>query len=300
MLNHIGEIAALTTALCWALNGVAFEAAGKRVGATAVNYLRVVIALILLSLTSWATSGYLIPVDASGKTWFWLILSGFVGFVLGDMFLFEAFVLVGSRISMLIMAMAPPLTALLSFILLKETISTLGLLAIFVIMGGISLVILSRNKESHDDEGRQTLSPKGLLFAFLGALGQALGLILSKIGMEDNVNPIAATQIRALTAVVSLSLIITLQKKWPAIRHAFTEKRAMRNIVMGAVIGPYIGVTLSLVALQYTTTGIVSSLNSLSPIFIIPIAMVAFKEKVLWKEVLGAMISTAGVVILFL
>ncbi|MDY0120097.1 MAG: DMT family transporter [Clostridiaceae bacterium] len=300
MPQHIGEIAAIITALCWALNGVAFEAAGRRVGAMAVNYLRIVFALILLSLTAWVTRGLFFPVDASASTWLWLVLSGFVGFVLGDMFLFEAFLLIGSRVSMLIMAMAPPLAALIGYLVMDETITGLGLLGIFIIMAGISLVIMGRNADTNAEGLRSRLSPKGLFYAFLGALGQALGLILSKIGMGGTYNAIAATQIRAFTAVISLTIVVTIQKKWPAIRYAFTEKRALRNIATGAVIGPFIGVTLSLVALQYTSTGIVSSLNSLSPVFIIPISMIVFKEKVMPKEVIGAILSVAGVMVLFL
>lgn len=81
---------------------------------------------------------------------------------------------------------------------------------------------------------------------------------------------------------------------------ALRDRRAMGCISLGAVLGPFLGVTASLVALQHTAAGIVSSLSSLSPVLIIPFSMLFFKEKVLPKEVLGALISIAGVILLFL
>ena len=303
MQTHLGELAALTTAICWALNGAAFEAAGKRVGSTAVNYLRLVLAFFFLSFTSLAIRGLFFPVDATGNAWLWLSVSGIIGFVMGDMFLLEAFVLIGSRISMLIMSLAPPLTVLISFFLLDETIDFISMVGISLIMAGIIMVVLSKKPEEEGEEKLKisfSRSPKGIFYGFMGALGQALGLIFSKMGMGDSYSAIAATQIRALSAIIGLAILITIQRKWPEITGAFKDKKALNQIVVGSVFGPFIGVALSLVALQYTKTGIVSSITSLSPIFIIPISMIIFKEKILPKEVLGAFVSVLGVAILFL
>ncbi|HAN95362.1 MAG TPA: EamA family transporter, partial [Firmicutes bacterium] len=99
---HLGELAALTAALCWSLNSLAFEAAGRRVGSLAVNYLRIFVAFPLLTLTAWLTRGLALPLDAPPQAWLWLSISGLVGFVFGDIFLFRAFVEIGSRISLLI------------------------------------------------------------------------------------------------------------------------------------------------------------------------------------------------------
>ncbi|MGI6651684.1 MAG: EamA family transporter [Limnochordia bacterium] len=123
--------------------------------------------------------------------------------------------------------------------------------------------------------------------------------MFSKLGMGDY-NPLAATQIRIIAAFISFTVLITLRKKWPEIRAAFKDRKALGSIAVGAVLGPFIGVTLSLAALQHAPSGIVSSLTSLSPILIIPFSVGVFKEKVLPKEILGALISIIGVIILFL
>ena len=237
------------------------------------------------------------PTDASGHVWFWLLISGLLGFVLGDIFLFEAYVLIGSRISLLIMSASPPLAALMGFLILGEKISVLGLAGIFLTMSGISLVILT--KKPNEKKIHFNRPAKGILYASLGALGQALGLIFSKYGM-GSYNAFSATQIRLIAAFIGFTILITVRKKWPQIITSLSNKSAMGQIVVGSVLGPFIGVSLSLLALQHTATGIVSSITSISPILIIPVSIWIFKEKVKPREILGACISILGVILLFL
>ncbi len=297
MQSHIGEIAALITAICWALNGIAFESAGKKIGSLSLSYIRLYIAFILLCITAYFMRGIALPLDADLNNWIWLSLSGIIGFVLGDIFLFQAYIEIGSRISLLIMSAAPPLTALISFFILGERISALGLLGIFITMIGIGLVILSKNQGGSKVEFNRPV--KGLIYASIGALGQALGLIFSKKGM-GTYDPLAATQIRIIAAGIVLTLLITKNKKWPEILESMKNKSAMPALVAGSVFGPFVGVAFSLLAVKYTATGIVSSISSISPILVIPASIYIFKEKVTPKEILGAVVSIAGVILLFL
>ncbi len=297
MQSHIGEIAALITAVCWALNGIAFESAGKKIGSLSLSYIRLFIAFLLLCISAFFMRGIALPVDAHLNNWVWLFISGIIGFILGDVFLFQAYIELGSRISLLIMSAAPPLTALIGFIFLDERISALGLLGIFITMTGIALVILSKNPDENKVKFNRPV--KGIIYASIGALGQALGLIFSKIGIGDY-NPLAATQIRIIAAAALMTLMITKNKKWPEIIEALKNKSAMPALIAGSIFGPFIGVTFSLLAVKYAAVGIVSSITSISPIVIIPASILIFKEKVTPKEVFGAAISIAGVVLLFL
>ncbi len=297
MHSHIGEIAALITAICWALNGIAFESAGKKIGSLSLSYIRLYIAFILLCITAYFMRGIALPLDADLNNWIWLSISGVIGFVLGDIFLFQAYIEIGSRISLLIMSAAPPLTALISFFILGERISALGLLGIFITMIGIGLVILSKNQGGSKVEFNRPV--KGIIYASIGALGQALGLIFSKKGM-GTYDPLAATQIRIIAAGIVLTLLITKNKKWPEILESMKNKSAMPALVAGSVFGPFVGVAFSLLAVKYTATGIVSSISSISPILVIPASIYIFKEKVTPKEILGAVVSIAGVILLFL
>ncbi|TGE34909.1 DMT family transporter [Desulfosporosinus fructosivorans] len=295
--SHIGQIAALATALCWTISAVAFESAGKKVGSISVNLIRLFIALALISVFNLLTRGMLLPSDASGTTWLWLSFSGLIGFVIGDLFLFQAFVQVGARISMLIMSSVPPITAIMGFILMGEKITLLGAIGMVITVGGIALVILTKNPG--DKLVKLTHPVKGLIYAFIGALGQAFGLVFSKYGM-GSYNPIAATQIRIIAAIIGFSIVITISKNWGNLYTALKDHRAMKHITIGSLFGPFIGVSLSLFAVQHAPTGIVSTIMSITPILIIPMSIIILKEKVFPREIFGAVISLIGVSLLFI
>jgi len=295
--SHLGEIAALATAACWTISAVAFEAAGKKVGSISVNLIRLFIAFALISLLNLFTRGMLLPSDASVSTWLWLSFSGLIGFVIGDLFLFQAYVQVGARISMLIMSTVPPITAITGFILMGERITLLGLVGMVITIVGIAIVIL--NKDPENKIVRLTYPVKGLIYAFIGALGQAFGLVFSKFGM-GSYNAIAATQIRIIAAIIGFSIVITFSKNWGKLYKAIKDSKAMKNISIGSVFGPVIGVSLSLFAVQHASTGIVSTIMSITPILIIPMSIIVLKEKVVPREILGAIICLIGVSLLFL
>ena len=295
--SHLGEIAALATAACWTITAVAFESAGKKVGSLSVNIIRLVIALLLISGFNLFSRGMILPFDASGSTWIWLTISGLIGFVIGDLFLFQAYVQVGSRISMLIMSTVPPITAIAGFVLMGERITLLGLAGMLITISGIALVILT--KSSTDKKIEFTHSIKGLIFAFIGALGQAFGLVFSKFGM-GSYNPVAATQIRIIAAIFGFAVVITASKNWRNVYIALKDSKAMKNITIGSLFGPFIGVSLSLLAVQHAPTGIVSTIMSITPILIIPVSILFLEERVFPKEIIGAFISLIGISLLFL
>lgn len=295
--SHLGEAAALTSALCWTITAVCFESAGKKVGSLAVNFIRLIIAFILLGTFTFFERGLILPLDAAGYTWLWLLISGMIGFVIGDLFLFQAYVEIGSRISLLIMSSVPPITAITGYLLLGERITAVSIAGMLITVLGIAMVILSRGPG--DKKIMLSHPVKGLAYAFIGALGQAFGLVFSKLGM-GTYDPFAATQIRVIAAIFGFAIVITASGRWGKLFDAVKDYSAMKLISIGAFFGPFLGVSLSLMAVQYTATGIVSTITSISPILIIPAAILMFKEKVLSKEIWGAVISIIGVTLLFI
>lgn len=295
--SHLGEIAALATALCWTITAVTFETAGKKVGSISVNLIRLIFALILISIYNLFSRGMILPIDATGSTWLWLTFSGIIGFVIGDLFLFQAFVEVGSRISMLIMSTVPPITAITGFIIMKEKITTLGLAGMIITIVGIALVILTKNP--NDKKIKLSHPIKGLVYAFIGALGQAFGLVFSKFGM-GSYDPFAATQIRIIAAIIGFSIVISITRNWSKVFSAFKDMRAIKFISIGSIFGPFMGVSLSLLAVQNAPTGIVSTITSITPILLIPVSIFVFKEKIFPKEIFGAIITLFGVTLLFI
>ncbi len=295
--SHLGEFAALGTAFCWTITALSFESAGKKVGSLAVNYIRLIIGFLFLSSFTLIFRGKLLPTDATTTNWNWLLLSGLVGFTLGDLFLFQAFVIIGARISMLIMALVPPVTAVIGWLFLGENLTGLEILAMLITIGGISLVILERGETRRQVQFSHPLS--GILFAFGGTLGQAIGLIFSKYGMGEY-SPFAATQIRIIAGISGFTILFFFMRRWGKVFAALKNRAAMSRITVGSFFGPFLGVSLSLLAVQNTLTGIASTIMAIVPILIIPPAVFIFKEKLNLKEVVGALIAVAGVTIYFI
>jgi len=295
--NHLGEIAAIATAFCWAGNAMFFENAGKKVGSLAVNYIRLFIGLFLLSIFTLITRGMILPFDADTHVWKWLFISGIVGVVLGDLFLFEAFVILGARISMLIMSLVPPATALMGWLFLNESMSTIEIIGMTITVSGISLVILER------DTGKKQVKLShpimGILFALGGMLGQSAGLILSKYGVKDY-NAFAATQIRLIAGVFGFTLIFLFKNNWKKLWVALKDFHAVSHIAAGSFLGPFIGISLSLIAVQKAKVGIASTLIALSPLIITIFSIIFKHEKIYWKEIVGIFIALTGVAVFFM
>ncbi|WP_075603912.1 DMT family transporter [Saccharicrinis aurantiacus] len=294
--NLIGESAALATAVCWTITAIAFELAGKKVGSLPVNLIRLVIAFFIIGIFSYFRKGMFVATDASNELWLWLSISGIIGFVIGDLLLFQAFVVIGARLSMLIMALSPPMSALLGYFILNENLSLMNMLGMAVTIAGIAIVVL--NKEKQSDQVQVSYPIKGILLAIGGAFGQALGLVLSKYGMKDY-DPFLSTQIRIIAAIVGFAVLFSVLGIWPKVFSALRNKPAMLSISIGSVFGPFLGVSLSLLAIQYTTTGIAATIMSIVPILIIVPSIVIFKEKVKAKEIIGAVIAVCGVILFF-
>lgn len=297
MSHYLGEIAALATALCWAITSVSFESAGKKLGALNLNLIRLIIGMLFLSIYTFISRGYFLPLDASPETWKWLLISGFVGVVIGDLLLFEAFVQIGARISMLIYASVPPISGVLAYIFLDESMSTSQIIGMFVTLTGIAIVILVRD----DSKTKVKLAHPliGILLAFGGAFGQASGYIIGKYGMSDY-DAFASTQIRLIAGIVGFIIIFTIRSNWGNLFKALKKKEGLVATTIGSIFGPFIGISLSLLAIQYVNPGVASTLTSITPILLIPYVLVIKKEKVLLRELLGSFITIAGVAIMFL
>jgi drug/metabolite transporter (DMT)-like permease len=299
---RLGELAALGTAIFWTVSAMSFEYAAKRVGTLSLNLIRLVIAFVMLSIFALASRGLILPTDAPSGAWLWLGLSGLVGFVLGDLLLFRSFIDIGARLAMLIYASAPPLAALLGWAFLGERLSAFGIVGMALTVAGIALV-LARPAPARDGvaaaAARPTGAARGVVLAFGGAVGQASGLLLSKVGVAGY-NAVGATQIRVIAGMAGFLIIIALLRRFPPLFRSLRDRPAMGAATLGALFGPFIGVTLSLVALQHTSAGVASAIMSTTPVLIIVPSVVLFRERIGVREVAGALVAVGGVALLFL
>lgn len=296
----LGELAALGTAGCWTVSSIAFSAAGKRIGSLSLNLVRLVIAFVLVTLYCSVRRGMLLPFDAPPRTWGWLLASGFVGYVLGDLCLFRAFVLVGPRLSMLVMALVPPMAAVLGFFLLNERISPLGIAGMIVTISGVAWVVRERpdTASANDTASAGRNLQNGILLAFGGAVGQALGMVLGKIGM-GTYDPVASGQIRIMAGMAGFAALFTAVGWWRKTFEGIRDKFAVGYATIGAFAGPFVGVSLSLVSVQLTETGIAATIMSTTPVLIIPVVILTGQERVSTRAAIGAIVAVAGVAMLW-
>ncbi|MBR4739387.1 MAG: DMT family transporter [Bacteroidales bacterium] len=332
----IGETIALGVAVSWTATALFAEVASKRMGSLPLNTLRMTMSLMLLAVTLWLLLGAPYPRYADGSTWMWLALSGVVGYVIGDYCLMQGYIYIGSRFGQLFMTLSAPTAAITGRLLLGEEMSWLAILGMVVTLSGIAMSILSKGANENESKAtgsektipKLTLPPRGIFFAAVAGICQGFGLVLSKMGLEHYNNalstagvdpsvapegallpvplmftiPFAATMIRATIGLVGFfGLLVVFNKDWrQKLHHAATDRRAMWCLLGATVFGPFVGVSASLLATQYTSTGIAQTLFALTPVLIIAPAAWLFHQKVTAREVIGAVISVVGVCLFFI
>lgn len=297
-MPYLGELAALVTSMAYAVNSTLFTAAGRLVGSTVVNRIRLLAACFYLTLGHWIFLGSLWPVQAGRERWMWLGLSGIVGLVVGDAMLFQAFVWIGPRLSMLMMSLAPLIAAGTAWAFLGERLNPLQIGGILTTLLGVGWVILDRDPK--DPAGGENYY-KGILFGLGAAAGQGLGVVLAKPGLGGGFSPLSGNFIRMFSALLVLGAVTVAGKKVrETIAGVRQNPRALWAILGGAFSGPFIGVSLSLYALQHTSIGVASTLMALPPIFLLPVETRLYGGKIGWRAILGTVLALLGVGMLFL
>jgi len=299
----IGETAALATSCLWTFSSILFTTAGRKIGPLSVNAYRIVMAVGFLLVAHTASMGTALP-TASNEHWLWLGLSGIVGLGIGDFGLLSAFVVLGPRRSLLVMALSPLFASFGAYLLLTETIPPLAIAGIAITLAGVIAAVLER--EEHSDEQSISLRAKiwGITLALVGAVGQGIGLVFAKkgINLDSNllINPLSATLMRMILGASFIWISLVATGKLSQLRNAVNNKSGIKYTAAGAFTAPFLGVTLSMVAVTYTQAGIAQTLMSLMPVMIIPVVWAINKQKTSWRGILGAVIAVIGVAIIFL
>ncbi len=317
-MAFIGDIAGLLTSLFFAANAMVTTRAVTQVGSVVLNRARVVFALVYLLILNAILFGEPLPFEASAIHWRWLALSGIIGLAIGDIFLFQSYLSIGPRLGSLIFSLSTVFGVVEAWIFLGERLHPAQILGILLALGGIVWVIAERSFQPPTPVGvngaglpqpagaqaqplHQGPALSGVIFAIVAAIAQATGLVFSRQGMQGNVSPISANVIRMLAAVLALWLVTLVQRQGgPTIQKLRDNIPALRLVALAALLGPVIGVSLSLLAVQNIPVGVASVLTSLAPIFLLPLSHYFFKERLGWQPIAGTFLAMAGVIILFL
>ncbi len=289
-----GELTAILTAFCWTICSAYFEEGSKRIGSVNLNMTRLLFALLYISIFNFFVNGMILPIDASMEVITFMTISGFIGLFLGDLLLFEAFVLLSARITLLIFFLVPPLTSILSFIFLGDKMRFIEVIAMLIILVGIYIVV---NKKKDATSDTKELSKKGLLLACGATFMQAAGNVISKYIVVDY-EPFLSAEIRIIAGIISFAALYTYKKRWKDYFKTFTNKEAIKKIAVGSFFGPFLGVSLTLVSLQYINAGIAATLSSISPIILIPYVAFIKKEKINKNDIIGTFIAFIGLLLI--
>lgn len=315
----LGEIISIIVCISWSACAMFGQVAAKGIGhAMPLNVLRMALSLILLSLSMAWVCGSPYPIYADGETWMWLTLSGLAGYVLGDYCLFNSYIIMGARFGQLFMTLAPPAAAISGWILLGEKMSLMAILGMLITMTGISMSILGQKDE--ESERRLRIPLKGVIYGIGAGVGQGVGLVLSKLGIEHyetcikttladdlvlrsrclEAMPMSATFIRAITGLICFTVALFYIQKQSLLVSTLKQKRLMFIILLATITGPFIGVSLSLKATLYTSTGIAQTIMACTPILLLWPSHIFFKQSISLREVVGAFISVIGVALFFI
>jgi drug/metabolite transporter (DMT)-like permease len=298
-MAYIGEIAALFTSFCWSLSAIGFTKSSQQVGSQITNRVRVLLALLALLLINAVLYGQPIPLHAGTSRWIWLSVSGIIGLSLGDAFLFQAYREIGARLGLLLLSLAPIFGAVIAWVFFGQALSLLQIAGIVVTLGGIFWVVLVRPEEGNEQVRKVT--GRGVLFGILASLGQATGLVLSQQGMTGDFSPFAGTLMRMIAAFVTLWIMASFQRQAGiTVESMRRHPKVLGWVAFGALFGPVIGVSASLLAVQHAEIGVASTLMALPPVLMLPISYFIFKERFGWQSIAGTVVAMAGVAVLFL
>jgi drug/metabolite transporter (DMT)-like permease len=304
-MTYLGEFISIGVAFSWTATALLSEFGSKRLGNLTLNVLRMALALLFSVVLFWFAVGTPLPPIGSIEACGWMLLSGIVGYVIGDFCLFQCYIIIGSRYGQLFMTLAPLAAALMAWITLGQQMTPISIVAMFVTLIGIGISILGRS-EHHKVSLKLPLN--GVLFAIGAALCQGIGLVLSKIGMDhydtgtmpDWLIPFSANFLRCIAGIVGFAFLQYFHEGFSPLRKALQDSKGMIVATATTIFGPFVGVGFSLMAVQYTNAGIASTLMALTPIIIILPSYWLFHQKITWRSVLGAVISVLGVSLFFM
>ena len=309
-MTYIGELISIGVAFSWTATALLSEFGSKRLGNLTLNVLRMVLALVFSLVLFVVVTGNPLPAGASPEAAGWMLLSGLVGYVIGDFCLFQCYIIIGSRYGQLFMTLAPLSAALMARVTLGQQMRVMSIEAMLVTLLGIAISVLGRG-EHHKVSLKLPLN--GVLFAIGAAVCQGVGLVLSKIGMDhyeasmvaeagmpEWLVPFSANFYRCLAGVIGFSVLLYYRDGIEPLREAMHDKKGLSVATATTIFGPFVGVGFSLMAVQYTAAGIASTLMAMTPIIILLPSYWLFHEKITWRAVVGAFISVVGVSLFFL
>lgn len=304
--------ASFLAALFFALNATCAAHSVRAFGPARANLGRLAIATAVLGLFAHTLGG-----GFSSASVGWFLLSGLIGMGLGDLGVYSALPLLGSRLTVLLtQCLAAPLAALGEWLWLGTRLTAAQMAWGLLILGGVALAITP----SRSSPPRVRVRPIGFLFGFIAACGQGFGALVSRKGVtvataageaaQNATFGLTAAYQRILAGLVFtlcwfafLRLLhrpdpLTTAGAAPARPAQEHRHRAWGWMLANGLAGPVLGVGCYQWALATTPSGIVLPIAATAPLLAIPVAFWLEGDRPTRRAILGGVIAVAGCIAL--
>ena len=289
------ELAALGAAFTWAVGGLIAQVPTRALGGprfTRVRMYWVSFALVVIAtlVGGWGT--------LDGRSFTLLALSGVTGLALGDAALFSAFYRIGPRRTGILFAANAPMAAVISAVIFGERFSVATFTGSVLVTAGVVMAIAfgTRQGQRHHWENIEGSIWVGIGLGLLGALGQAIGVLLADPAFSTGeLDTWTGAAVRAVVGTIALLALKPLfDRRNPLPSTTRITARLWAIVILSGTIGMVIGKTLVLVALSEGDPGIVSVLVSTAPVIQLPLIWAVTRERPALGAWLGAMAAAAG------
>lgn len=307
LLPYAGKLAALIASLIWSCSISIYKAHGQGVPAQTLNLYKLLVALFGFSIVLSCShllhhAGYLESAPHFPTSWSksgWLMFSGVIGLTLGDTFFFVSIRHLGAALSAALQCLTPPLNALIDWLYFDKPMTSIQLIGLTVIVVSVAGVILAGRqgrlalKETHN----WTL---GLVAAICSALCQAVAYaITGELLKGENIFACAILRITPAMLILAFFAAFTATGR-QGVTIMINNPRKLRYLAIAAIIGTVIGISFLSYGFQNEVTGIVSTLSTTYPIWVIPVAAFFLKEHPTPMQIVCTILAIVGIALLMI
>jgi DME family drug/metabolite transporter len=289
----IGEVLAIIVALCWAFTAVLYRKALRNTSYTVTNLVRTIFAAMFLLAVVSLTLRHVSAIPLSLLSL--LLLASITNLVIGDTLFFMSLKKVGVSRTQPISSSYPLFSMIPASLIIGERIELLTVIGTILILIGIVIVSLTGNKNS-ELRSERVSTLRGVHFSIGAALCYSIGFTSYKLVLVSGaVDPTFATFIR-MTAVIPI-LLVAVAIRGPRQMKKLT-KRDIAILAVGGILELGVGGLLLFQSLRLADASRVIPLSSTTPLFALALASRYTGEKILFRLVLGAIITVAGVMLI--
>lgn len=297
MNPYLGQTFALLTALCFAQNSLIYSHVGKQIGSSTVAHIRLWLALPMLLVLHTVMLSSPFPFGLPAGVYASLLLSGFIGFFIADLFLFKGFVEFGPRETLVVLTTSPIFSAFFSYIIFAEALTAAQIVGIMLTVAGVIWVISEEHRRDTRPRGHLA---KGAAAAFAGTITQSAAMVLAKGGMASEIHPVSGNLLRLIGGFAGLVLFASLRGRFLSDFRTSARRNTLLLLAFAAAAGPVMGIIFTLAAMNLAPLGIVTALSQVSPIFLLPFERFVLRKRLGAGAFVGTLLAIAGSAMLFL